>query len=94
MLDDLHADKTDTSKEGKFPKSEMKTLISHQKAHLENILLLFFKEMSFTFCLSHLFTRQDFSKTRRFSKASPVKLQIGVGFFCWVTSSNSDIINI
>lgn len=70
MLDDLHADKTDTSKEGKFPKSEMRTLISHQKAHLENILLLFFKEMSFTFCLFHLFTRQDLYKTPSFSKAT------------------------
>lgn len=70
MVDELHADKTDTSKEGKLPKSEMRTLISHQKAHLENILVLFFMEMSFAFCLFHLFTRQDLYKTPSFSKAT------------------------
>lgn len=48
---------------GNFPSLRWRTLIFHQKTHLEIIILLCFMETSFTFCLFHLFRRKDLYKT-------------------------------
>lgn len=53
---------------GNFPSLRRRTLIFHQKAHLEIIILLCFMEMSFTFCLFHLFRKEDLYKTPSLSK--------------------------
>lgn len=51
---------------GNFPSLRWRTLIFHQKAHLEIIILLCFMEMGFTFCLFHLFRRKELYKTPGF----------------------------